>query len=113
MPVRRTAGAPAAYWVSAASGASVAKCLLQQAEPALELLVRCGQRRQEPDHIPVEAAREEEQPLVERGRRRCLRRVGCRLAELERQHRAETAHLADDRLARCDLLESRPQERAE
>ena len=62
--------------VSGAAGASVAKCLLQQAEPALELVVGRGQRRQEPDHVPVEAAREEEQSLLEGGRGRRLRGVG-------------------------------------
>src|SRR5438309_12119595 len=103
MPVRRTAGAAAACSVSAAVGASVAKCLLQQAEPALEVLVAYGQRRKEPDHISVEAAGEEEQPLLERGRGGRLRRVGGRLAQLERQHRAEPAHLADERLLRGDL----------
>src|SRR5205085_11177515 len=99
----RTAGAPAAASVSGAVGASVAKCLLQQAEPALELLVRCGQRRQEPDDVAVEAAREEEQPLLEGGCRRRLCRLRGRLAQLEREHRAEAAHLTDERLPRCDL----------
>ena len=46
---------------SVAVGASVAKCLLQQDEPALELFVGCGQRRQEPDDVPVETAREKQQ----------------------------------------------------
>src|SRR5690348_10851867 len=112
MPVSRTAGAiPNPY--SAAAGASVAKGLLQQAEPALELLVRCSERRQEPDHVSVQAAREEEQPLLEGSRSRRLRRVGRRLAQLEREHRAEAAHLADDRTSGGNVLKSRSQERAE
>jgi hypothetical protein len=91
--------------VTGAVGASVAKCLLQQAEPALELLVRCGQRRQEPDDVAVEAAREEEQPLLECRRGRRLGRRRGRLAQLEREHRAEPAHLADERVAGRDLVE--------
>src|SRR5437899_11538257 len=106
MPLRRTAGAPAPDSVSGAVGASVAKCLLQQAEPAFELLVRCGQRRQESDDVAVEAARQEEQPLLERGRASRLRHVGGRLAQLEREHRTEPAYLADERLPRGDLVES-------
>src|SRR5436190_17814904 len=111
MPLSRTAGSPVSS-MSGAVGASVAKCLLQQVEPAFEILVARGQRREEPDYVSVEAAREEEQPLLERGRGRRLRGVGGRLAQLECEHRAEPAHLADQRLPGGDLLESRSQEGA-
>src|SRR5207253_6364851 len=113
MPLRRTAGAPAAGSVSASAGASVAKCLLQQSEPAVELLVARGQRREQPDDVPVEPAREEEQSLLEGGRGRRLRRVGGPFAQLEREHRAEPPELAHQRLPRSDLLEARAQERAD
>src|ERR1051325_9725524 len=103
MPLRRTAGAPAAASVSGSVGASVAKCLLQQAEPAFELLVRSGQRRQEPDDVAVEAAREEEQTLFECGRRCRLRRLRGRLAQLEREHRTEPAEPADEGLGGPEL----------
>src|SRR5438874_6409476 len=98
MPLRRTAGASSTGAVSGALGASVAKCLLQQGEPALELFVGCGERREEPDDVSVEAAREQEQSLLECGRGRRLRCVGRRLAQLEREHGAEATHLADQRL---------------
>src|SRR6266571_305604 len=113
MPLRRTAGAPAGGSVSRAAGASVAKCLLQQAEPTLELLVARGQRREEPDDVSVQAAREEEQPLLEGGRGRRLRRVGRRLVQLECEHRTEPPHLADERLPGRDLLEARAQDRGD
>src|SRR5581483_4705434 len=112
MPLRRTAGAPATASVSGAVGASVAKSLLQQAEPALELLVRCRQRWEEPDDVPVEAACKQEQPLLERGCGCRFRDVRGRLAELECEHRAYPAHLADERLPYGDLLEARVQQRA-
>src|SRR5215472_8175844 len=113
MPLSRTAGAPESGSVSGAVGASVAKCLLEQVEPACELLFACRQRREEPNDVPVEAAGEEQQPLLERGRRRGLCGVGCRLAQLEREHRAEPTYLADERLPRCDLLQARAQERSD
>src|SRR5262245_32667861 len=112
-PLKRTAGAPAPDSVSGAVGASVAKCLLQQAEPAFELLVARGQRWQEPDDVAVETAREQEQPLLERGRACRLGHVGRRLAQLEREHRAEPAYLADERLPRRDLVEPRTQQGAD
>src|SRR5213595_176601 len=105
MPLRRTAGASSTGAVSGALGASVAKCLLQQDEPALELFVGCGERREEPDDVPVEAARKQEQSLLERGRSRRLRGVRRRLTQLDRQHGAEAAHLAYQWLPRRDLLE--------
>src|SRR6476646_6785485 len=83
IPVRRTAGASAPVSVSDEAGASVAKCLLQQAEPALELLVARREGRQKPDHVSVQAAGEEEQPFRIGGRSRRLRGVGRRIAQLE------------------------------
>ena len=63
-----------------AHDASDSSALLEQIESPFELLVRRGQRRQQPDHVPVEAAREQEQTPGERGRGRRLGRVGSRLA---------------------------------
>src|SRR5436305_7815792 len=112
MPFSRTAGAPDGESVSGAVGASVAKCLLQQVEPALELLVARRKRRQQPDDVSVEAAREQEQSLLERCGGRGLRRVGRRLAQLEGEHRPEPAYLPHQRLSRRDLLQPRAKVRA-
>ena len=84
-----------------------------RASPRSSSSSRRGQRRQEPDDVPVEAAREEEQSFLVRGRGRRLRGVGRRLAQLEREHRAEPAHLAHERPPGGDLLESRAQERTD
>ena len=41
----------------------------QELEPAVELVVGDGQRRQQPDHVAVEAAGEQEQAALEGARR--------------------------------------------
>src|ERR1700746_3193876 len=97
MPLRRTAGTPSTASGSGAVAASVAKRFPQQVEPPLELLVARGQRREEPDHVSVEPAREEEQALLEGRPGRRLRGVGRRLAQLEREHRAQAAGLPPQR----------------
>src|SRR5438067_886219 len=117
MPRRRTAAwAAVGVWHSSLDsfslrGACVAKRLLQNREPPLQLLVRRRERRQESDHVPVEAAREEDEALLARRGRHSLRRLAARLGELEREHRAEPPHLADDRLARRDRGQPVVQER--
>src|SRR3954468_10875499 len=100
IPRRRTAAAVAAGASTAGSaGACVAKRLLQDREPAFELLVCRGQRRQEPDHVSVEAAREEDEPALACSSRDRFRRLAGAFGELDCEHCAESAHLTDDRLA--------------
>src|SRR3954451_2290631 len=112
IPVSRTAGvaAPASRSVRPLAGACVAKRLLEEAEAALELLVCRGERRQQPDDVAVEAAREQDEPLLACRRRDGLRRLTVSLDELQREHRPEAAHLADDRIARGDFVEPCAQE---
>src|SRR6476659_8704213 len=110
MPRRRTAAVAAGAATSGSAGACVAKRLLQDGEPALELLVRRGKRWQEADDVAVEAAREQHEPALARCGRDRLRRNARLLGELDREHCAEPAHLADDRMTRRDLVEPRAQE---
>src|SRR6266516_3307453 len=67
MPVSRTAGVAAGACCAGSAGACVAKRFLQDGESPLELLVRRRERRQEADHVAVQAAREDDQPLLARG----------------------------------------------
>src|SRR3954471_18527253 len=115
IPVSRTAGvaAPASRSMRPLAGACVAKRLLEEAETALELLVCRGERRQQPDDVAVEAAREQDEPLLACGRGDGLRRLTVSLDELEREHRPEAAHLADDRIARGDFVEPCAQQAAD
>src|SRR5688572_7748864 len=89
------------------------KRLLQERQPAFELVVADGQRRQQPDHVAVEAAREQQQPAVERLGGDPLRELGTLLRELEREHRAEAANLADRVVPGGELVEPTPQDAAE
>src|SRR5262245_47748589 len=111
MPRSRTAGAAVGASWPGLAGACVAKRVLQDSEAPLELLVRRRERRQEPDDVAVEAAREEEQALLARRRRHRAGGVGRPLGELEREHRAEPADLADDRVPRGHLVEPRTEQR--
>src|SRR5512141_3065126 len=111
MPLSRTAGVAAGASRAALTGACVAKRLLQNREPSLQLLVRRREWRQEPDHVSVEPAREEDEPLVARRRRHGFRSVAVLFRELEREHRAEAAYFADDRLPCRDLVEACAEER--
>ncbi len=65
-------------WDAMAVDASRRRCerLLQQGQALLELLVRDRQRGQEPDHVAVEAAGEEQQAALERRIDDRLRPVG-------------------------------------
>src|SRR3989304_5843017 len=78
------------------SGAlSGAKRLLQDRETLVELVGCDVERRQQPDHVPVEAAGEEHETALERRRNDCLRPGRGAPGELEGEHGAEPAHLAD------------------
>src|SRR6058998_3801639 len=105
MPVSRTAGVAAGACCAGSAGACVAKRFLQDGESPLELLVRRREWRQEADHVAVQAAREDDQPLLARGGGHGAGRVGTLFGELEREHRAEAADLADDWLIRGDLVQ--------
>ena len=63
--------------------------------------------------LPSRPHERRSKPFSNAAARRRLRRVGRRLAQLEREHRAEPAYLADERLPGRDLLEPRAQERAD
>src|SRR4051794_39144278 len=110
MPLSRTAGLAASRSSAALAGACVAKGFLQDPETALQLLVRGRERREQADHVAVEAAREQHEPLLPRCRRDRFGGVAALLCQLEREHRAEAAHLADDRMPRRDLVEPRAEE---
>src|SRR3977135_1778748 len=66
IPVRRTAGEPAAVSAPALARRWVGKGLLEDADPAFELLVRRRERRQQPDDVSVETARKEDEALLAR-----------------------------------------------
>ena len=88
-------------------------------QPARQLLVGDRQRRQQADDVAVQAAAEQQQALLagrgdragdELGRRR----LGLAVAhDLEREHRAEAAHLADRVDARRHVLQRGAHARAE
>src|SRR5690349_15551346 len=94
------------------TAASAAKSLLENRQAPVELLVRRRERREQADHVPVEPAREQDEAAFARRRRHPLRCVPALLAQLEREHRAEAAHLADDvGVLGGDLVEPRAQQR--
>src|SRR5262245_7804943 len=98
---------------SATALAGGVKRLLQELEAAVEILVADRERREQADHVPVEAAGEEQQAALEGGRddrRGAVRRA---FGELERQHRPEPAHLADLRPRGGERIEPRPHRLAE
>src|SRR5690242_8314358 len=111
IPERRTAGAVAGSVPSALRRACVAKCFLENREPAVELVVGRRQRRQEADDVAVEAAGEKDEAMLARVCDDALRRRGVSLGELEREHRAQPANFADDRAAGGDLVQPLAQER--
>src|SRR5436305_594346 len=75
---------------------SAAKSLLENGQSPLELLVGRRERRQQADDIAVQPARQEDEALLAGRGRDGARRVAVLLAQLEREHRTEPAHLADD-----------------
>src|SRR5258708_5174785 len=79
---------------AALAGACVAKRFVQDPEPGLQFLIRRRERREQADHVAVEAAGEEHEPLLARCGRDRLGGVSVLLGQLERQHRTEAANLA-------------------
>src|SRR5262245_24813115 len=111
--IRRTSGAAPACGglASAAALVRVDKCLLQDLEPAVEILLLDDERDEDPDHVALEATGEQDQAELVRSRGDALRtlavgplRFGV-LDELECKHRAEAAHLADAVHAARDRVE--------
>src|SRR5687768_17781966 len=87
--------------------ASGAKRLLQDGEPLVELVGRDVERREQPDDVPVEPAGEKDEPALESGVDDGLGTIARPFRELERQHRAEPANLADHRVSGRDIVEAR------
>src|SRR3954454_20257554 len=72
---------------------SAAKAALEDVEAALELVVADRKRDEDADHVAVHAARQEQQPLLPRLTRDPRRRLAVLFRQLDRDHRAEAAHL--------------------
>src|SRR5436190_2582944 len=86
---------------------SAAKCFVEDRKALLELLVGRRERRQQANDVAVQAAGQEDQAPLARGRRDGARRVAVLLDELEREHRSEPPHLADDaRMLGGDCVEA-------
>src|SRR5882762_10712554 len=83
---------------------SAAKETLEDVEAALELCVSDREWDQDPDHVPVDAARQEHQPLFARLLRDARRLLAVLLRQLDRDHRAETAYLGARRRHRRQPL---------
>src|SRR5207244_8540272 len=83
---------------------SAAKAALEDVEAAFELLVADRERDQDADHVAVDAAREEHQPLLARLPRDTRRLLAVLLGQLEGDHRAEPAHLGAGRRHRVQPL---------
>src|SRR2546423_13058258 len=79
--------------------------LLENVQAALELLVGRRQRRQQSDHVAVEPARKQQESVLARLRRYCLRHLARLLGELNCQHRAEAPDLADLAVLLVDPLQ--------
>ena len=98
---------------SVAACACVAKRLLQELEPAVELLVRDHERDEDAYDVAVQAAGEEDEPALPRRLRGGLGERRGRplrlpiLDELDRAHGAEAAHFADGLHPAGDGLERR------
>src|SRR5438876_8442544 len=116
MPASRTSISAAGMGCAAGSdsaSAGVAKRFLQQVEAALEQHVVDREGHEDTNDVSVDTAREEDQAAVTCRRRHGLGQVGRRFAELEREHGAEAAHLADGRIACGELLQARADPRTE
>src|SRR5712691_3482104 len=98
MPASRTSISAAGMECAAGSdsaSAGVAKRFLQQVEPALEQRVVDREGDKDTNDVSVDTAREEDQAAVTCRRGHGLGQVGRRLGQLEGEHGAEAAHLAD------------------
>src|SRR6266550_5441064 len=110
MPASRTsisAGGTGCAADSDSASAGVAKRFLQQVEAALEQHVVDREGHEDANDVSVNTAREEDQAAVTCRRRHGLGEIGRELGELEREHGAEAAHLADSRIACGELLQAR------
>src|SRR5262245_3174886 len=98
-------------WTSA--GCCVAKRFLEDLEAPVEVVVADHERDEDADHVPVEPAREQDQPALPRSLGRPLRELGGRLLalavgdQLEREHRPQPADLADVLVRRRELVQAR------
>src|SRR5579862_3175687 len=84
------------------SATSAGKAGLQDVQSAIELLVGDRERRQEPDHVAVDAARKEYEPSFACGGGDSRRLRAGALGELDREHRAEPADVAPGRRDRLE-----------
>src|SRR3954464_5641807 len=96
-PASRMSSSRAATAATGSAGASAAMVerLLEDVEPAAELVVGRDERREDPDHVPVEPAREQHEPALPRRRGDRVRERRGLLGELHREHRAASAHLGN------------------
>src|SRR3954467_1561579 len=78
---------------SVSASVRVANCLLQNAEAALEQLVVDRERHEDPDDVPVHAARQEDEAALASGSSDAGRTLGRLLRELDCEHRTEPANL--------------------
>src|SRR5262249_45359806 len=85
----------------------------EDVQAAFELIVGRRQRRQQPDYVAVEAAREEQQSLLTSLGRDRLRDVARTLDELDSPHRPEAPGVADRVLPVGDLLEAAAKDAAD
>src|SRR5438094_6087836 len=89
-PTSRTAGAALRALVTRSRGladSGVAKRLLEDRQSVLELVVRRDERDEDADHVPVQPAREQDQPAVARGGGDAAGELGSPFDELEGEHR--------------------------
>src|SRR5262245_18115337 len=92
------------------SVACVDKRALQDRQSLLDVLVRVDDRRQQPQDVPVDAARKQDQPTLPRDLNGALGETRCGLLrllardELEREHRPEAADLPDGRIDGRDAV---------
>src|SRR5580765_5948073 len=95
MPTQRmSASASGGAAALPSAWSDVVKRLLQEIEAAGELGVGDRQRRQQPQHVAVRAAREQDEAALERRRCDGGGELATLLAELERAHGPEAAVLA-------------------
>src|SRR4051794_36050569 len=87
-----------------ASATSAGKGRLEDVEPAVELVVRDRRRRQQPDDVAGDAAREQDEPALACRVRDAVGLLAGPLAQLDCEHGAEAAHVG---ALWCDLLEPR------